>query len=498
MKRGRRPLADGALPKNAPGVKREHPARAKTTPVPSGVDALQRFVAADVHGAVDPVVLRSHAVDESLDSVFRKHMVDFRTSFDEMRKQPPSVVFFGGARLKPGEPHYALAEAFGRVLAERGIPPKTGRGPGAMEAVPAEFIEARDHRTAKVVQSVVGGVSRLAHLDDQRTLGFNIILPKEQAPSPAIENGGEIQNFAFRKFALYENVRGVVVLPGGFGTMDELMEVLVLKKNGRTHDPVVLAGTDYWQPILDAWRTAAQRNGADLLAGLLDEVLVTDNPHVALDYIEGQKGVRSFEEDPDVLYKRMVREIKLARYVAVRQDKAVTVLGGNRLRHDDPALSLIADLAGRIDQAGEPLRVGEEGQVERAVVAAAGDVQRVLWSEDPSVHKRSDVDVDDVRFHERVPQKEVLLRNASAYVVLPDAARGKDELCTVLCQIQTGKLPKRPIVLVDSAFWKPIVDAWTAQMLGPDHAYIAPDDVSLISYADTADQAFDALASVLP
>lgn len=446
--------------------------------------------------ATSLVELRARAEDDSLDSIFQKHLVDFRTAFAEMRRQAPSVVFFGGARLQVGDRYYDLAMAFGAQLAQRGIPPKTGAGPGAMHAVPAGFIEERERLPHKLAQQVVAGMSRLARLDDQRTLGFNIKLPAEQKVSPAIEDASEIQLFAFRKFALYENVRGVVVFPGGFGTLDELFEVLVLAREGKTKDPIVLAGKSYWQPILDAWRGAAKRNGQDLIAGMLDNVLVTDDPRAAIDFVERRDGVRAFESDPGELYQRMVRELKLARYVVTRQEKAVTFMGGAQLAADDPALTLGRLIAEHVASNGQAVRVGDDGNGAAAVAQGAGDVQRVRWdpSSDGPSKRHGKHDVHDVTFAERIPHKETLLRNSSAYVVLPDAARGKDELTTVLCQIQTGKLPRRPLLLVDSSYWRPIVESWQRAMVSERHAYIAPEDIELVRFVDSLDDAKAALA----
>lgn len=473
-------------------------ASAAQAPIPSGAHASRRLQhAAGPPTAVSLVELRARADDDTLDTVFQKHLVDFRVAFAEMREHAPSIVFFGGARLLPKDPYYKLAQSFGAALAAKGIPPKTGAGPGAMHAVPAEFIATRDLLQGRLVQSFVAGASRFADLGDQRTLGFNIKLPAEQKVSPAIESSSEIQQFAFRKFALYENVRGVVVFPGGFGTIDELMEVLVLKSAGKTNDPVVLAGRAYWQPILDAWRGAAARNGADLLAGLLDDVLVTDDPQAAIAHIEGdgssRADVKAFESDPDELYVRMVRELKLARYVATRQATAITVLGGDRLAKDDPVLALVKDVASR---ATGPLRVGNDGQVARALETSC-DLQKVLWADASpgaqAVSRHAKPAEGEARFSERIPHKEVLLRNSSAYLVLPCADRGKDELTTVLCQMQTGKLPQKPLVLIDETYWRPIVQSWQEQMLGTHHAYIDAADMELITYASSADDVLRAL-----
>jgi predicted Rossmann-fold nucleotide-binding protein len=385
-----------------------------------------------------------------------------------------------------------------------------------MHSVPEEFIATRES-TEQVVQSVVAGVSALAKLENQSTQGYNIRLPREQKPSPSIEDGGEIVHFAFRKFALWENVRGCVVLPGGFGTLDELLEVLVLRRAGKTRDPVVLAGCAFWQPIIDTWKEQARSRGGDLLAGLLDDVCITDDPAEGLDFIEGKGAhrsidrseVRAFDADPDVLYKRMVREIKLGRHVIAEQQRALVVLGGDALAGDDRALAVASEVTARVDREGVPVRVGHEGQVSRLVegsLAGERTLQRVLWTDegasvgDAKTGRRrgNRPDPNDVRFSERVVHKEVLLRHASAYLVLPDAARGKDELCSVLCQIQTGKLPRRPIVLIDRAYWEPIVSSWkSAMVVDGRHAYIEPSDIDLLTFADSTDEALTGLQPAL-
>ncbi|MCC7071988.1 MAG: LOG family protein [Deltaproteobacteria bacterium] len=480
----------------ATASEQQPPSKPGEPPIPSAAHEAAKLAAWAEPKATSLVELRAAAENDTLDATFKKHLADFRTAFAELRRQAPSVVFFGGARLTPGDAYYALAMAFGGELAQRGIPPKTGAGPGAMHAVPAGFIDVRDRLPHKLSQHLIEGVSRLAHLADQSTLGFNIKLPAEQKVSPAIERAAEIQLFAFRKFALYENVRGIVVFPGGFGTLDELLEVLVLAREGRTKDPIVLAGKAYWQPILDAWRASAERNGQDLLAGLLDHVLVTDDPHAAMSFVEGKTDVRAFEDEPEQLYKRMVRELKLASYVTTRQEKAVTFLGGAQLAPTDPALALARLIAEHVAGQGQPVRVGDDGNGANAVKDGAGEVQRVRW--DPastqSQQRRKKHSVDDVTFSERIPHKETLLRNSSAYVVLPDAARGHDELTTVLCQIQTGKLPRRPLLLVDSSYWKPIIDSWERAMVSSTHAYIEPEDMKLLRLVDSLDDAKEALA----
>lgn len=140
----------------------------------------------------------------------------------------PCVTVFGSARVDSSHPFYALAEEVGYRLARAGFTVVTGGGPGIMEA---------SNKGAKRA----GGVS----------LGCNIILPREQKTNAFLDRWVEFRYFFIRKLILAKYSYAFVVLPGGFGTMDELFEVATLIQTGKMHDfPVVLMGKEYWQGLL--------------------------------------------------------------------------------------------------------------------------------------------------------------------------------------------------------------------------------------------------------
>lgn len=139
----------------------------------------------------------------------------------------PSVTVFGSARFKEGHPHYEMAFALGEMLAHQGFTVMTGGGPGIMEAAN----EGAKHG---------GGFS----------VGCNITLPKEQKPNSFLDLWVEFRYFMVRKFMLAKYSYGFVVLPGGFGTLDELFGILTLIQTKKMRDfPVVLMGIDYWEPL---------------------------------------------------------------------------------------------------------------------------------------------------------------------------------------------------------------------------------------------------------
>jgi len=154
---------------------------------------------------------------------------EFRAGFAELEKiDRPAVTIFGSAREPEGHPFYTAARAVGRAFAERGWAVITGGGPGLMEAA---------NRGAKEG----GGLS----------VGFNIELAHEQSPNPYLDVSYTFEHFYARKVCFVKPAEGFVILPGGFGTLDELYEALVLIQTGKVlHFPVILFDTDFWADML--------------------------------------------------------------------------------------------------------------------------------------------------------------------------------------------------------------------------------------------------------
>ncbi len=139
----------------------------------------------------------------------------------------PCVTVFGSARIRPEDPAYANARALGGALARAGYAVMTGGGPGLMEAANRGAREA-------------GGSS----------LGCNIRLPQEQVPNPYLDSYVEFEHFFVRKLMLIKYSCAYVILPGGFGTLDEVFEIATLIQTGKlTAFPVVVMGTEFWDPF---------------------------------------------------------------------------------------------------------------------------------------------------------------------------------------------------------------------------------------------------------
>lgn len=187
---------------------------------------------------------------------------EFIKGFRRLHFEGPCVTVFGSARFKEDHRYYHLARDVSARISKLGFTIMTGGGPGIMEAANRG---ARD----------VGGPS----------IGCNITLPMEQEPNPYVDRFIEFRYFFVRKVMLVKYSHAFVVMPGGFGTLDELFEAITLIQTDKISDfPVVLMGTDYWGPMLTfirdrmlAERTISPQD--------LDLMFVTDSPEEAVDRI---------------------------------------------------------------------------------------------------------------------------------------------------------------------------------------------------------------------
>lgn len=156
-------------------------------------------------------------------------MAEFVEGFEALAEYHPSVSIFGSSRAKEGDEIYEKAERIGQLLAENGFGVITGGGPGVMEA-------------ANKGAAMVGG----------RSIGLNIELPLEQTPNPYTNIRLTFHYFFVRKVMFIKYAVAYIILPGGFGTFDELFEAITLIQTHKIKPfPVILVGSEYWKGLLD-------------------------------------------------------------------------------------------------------------------------------------------------------------------------------------------------------------------------------------------------------
>ena len=179
---------------------------------------------------------------------------EFVEGFGALAELGPAIAVFGSARTHRDDPYYAQGIELGAALVREGFSVITGGGPGAMEAANKGAAEA-------------GGIS----------VGLGIELPFEQRLNDWVDIGINFRYFFARKTMFVKYAQAFVILPGGFGTLDETFESLTLVQTGKvTRFPVILFGTDYWSGLIDWFRGTVVPAGK-IAAADIDLVTVTDD-----------------------------------------------------------------------------------------------------------------------------------------------------------------------------------------------------------------------------
>jgi hypothetical protein len=206
-------------------------------------------------------LIDSFSIEESW-RIFRI-MAEFVDSIESLSKIRNAVSIFGSARLKPENKYYQMAETLGRILAQNGFSVITGGGPGIMEAANKGAAEA-------------GG----------KSVGMNIHLPFEQKPNPYANLQIDYKYFFIRKVMFVKYALAYIILPGGYGTMDEFFEALTLIQTKRVKSfPLILMGSEYWQGLMDWLKNSMVRNGM-ILPFDYEMIQVIDDPEEAVRHIK--------------------------------------------------------------------------------------------------------------------------------------------------------------------------------------------------------------------
>jgi uncharacterized protein (TIGR00730 family) len=209
-------------------------------------------------GSKRRAVLPTRSEDERVDRVER----ELHAGFAALRELGPAVSFFGSARTPPDHPDYVLARETARRLGEAGFAIITGGGPGIMEAA-----------------------NRGARDAGAPSVGLNIELPFEQAPNAYQDIPLEFEYFFTRKLMFVRYATAFVALPGGFGTLDELFEALVLEQVDKIRDfPIVLMHGRFWAGLVE-WIRERLVEDALISADDPDLLYVTDDPEQAVEII---------------------------------------------------------------------------------------------------------------------------------------------------------------------------------------------------------------------
>ncbi|MGB7816486.1 MAG: TIGR00730 family Rossman fold protein [Methylotenera sp.] len=199
-------------------------------------------------------------------------MAEFVDATERLKEITPAVSIFGSARTQPDSPYYQLAEQIARRLSDAGFNVISGGGPGIMEAAN---------------KGAYGGKSA--------SIGLNIELPHEQTENAYQDISQNFKHFFMRKVMFVKYASAYVVLPGGFGTLDELMEVITLVQTGKTLKiPIILVCEPFWRGLVDWIKTTLVNEGM-IITDDLDLIQVIDDPAAIVEAIFKHYETRGFK-----------------------------------------------------------------------------------------------------------------------------------------------------------------------------------------------------------
>ena len=210
---------------------------------------------------------RPHSMDTEIEQLLHERAGraenELLNGFHAVRKFPKSVTFFGSARLPEDHPYYKKAQSLGAKICKEGFAVVTGGGPGIMEA---------GNRGAKEACG--------------NSVGFNIELPMEQNINPYVTHGVNFHYFYTRKVTMFFSAEAYVYFPGGFGTLDEFFELVTLvQTNKMPKVPIVLFGTDFWQPLQDLMKKQLLEEFETISPEDLDLYTITDDEEKVLEIV---------------------------------------------------------------------------------------------------------------------------------------------------------------------------------------------------------------------
>ncbi len=194
-----------------------------------------------------------------------KIMAEFVQGFETLAKIGPCISIFGSARTKPGHKYYEMAVEVAKRLAEEGFGIITGGGPGIMEAG-----------------------NKGASLGNGRSVGLNIALPFEQFSNQYLSSGNSIDfdYFFVRKVMFAKYSQGFIMMPGGWGTMDEFFEIATLIQTHKfTQTPMICMGSAYWQGLFDWMRVAMLETEQNISPGDLEMIKIFDTADEVVAYL---------------------------------------------------------------------------------------------------------------------------------------------------------------------------------------------------------------------
>jgi len=420
----------------------------------------------------------SYYINESGDyrdtwKIFRI-MSEFVEGYQFLNQLDKEVTVLGSARLPEDSTYYNIARELGGLLGKNGYTTITGGGPGIMQAA-----------------------NRGAFEKDGNSVGLNIQLPFEQRINPYVKKSTAFYYFFTRKVMLTSPAHSFVYFPGGYGTMDEFFEVVDHMELGQMCDlPLILVGREFWQPLLDFLEEKVCKLD-NRHQSTMDNWHLVDTAEEAFAIIDGREGKNSAcplsamnfhngAKNVDWRIFRIMSELVEGFEFLTGLVEDVTILGTRSVKHDSPYYIAAYRLSRSLVENGYAIVTGGAAGIAEAANKAAMENGGESFGIGMQVNGEQMVNhylTKSIIFQFPFTRKLIVTAPSKAFVFFPGGFGTMHHLFEVLTLIQTKKMQPVPIVLFDSAFWKPL-DTYIRGILAGKMETISSQDVELYHIVD--------------
>lgn len=410
-------------------------------------------------------------------------MAEFVEGYQFLSQFKRQVTIMGSARTSPQSPYYQEAEKMGELLAKGKYTVLTGGGPGIMEA---------GNKGAKGA----GGISA----------GINIQLPHEQHLNPFIDFSRGCYYFLTRKVLLTAPAQAFVIFPGGFGTLDELFEILDQIRSGHiSRVPVILMGKSYWNPIIEFLQENVFQKIHALSGEDLSMIYVVDTAEEAMVIVEKTKpapeicsmDARQFCSDDAINWRvfRIMAELVEGFEFLRDVNSAITILGTPRVKLDSKYYKDAFYLGEAIARKRIGVVTGGGAGIAEAANKGAYEAGGPSFGIDMWIDKQERLNpyiTKSRNFYFPFTRKLMLTTPSLGFVFFPGGYGTLNMCFEILTLIQTGKMRKVPIVFYGREFWEPLLTFIKENQFEKEHT-ISREDLDLYHVVDSPEEAMKIL-----
>ncbi len=411
-------------------------------------------------------------------------MAELVEGYNFLHKLEREITVMGSARFSPKDTYYKVAQGVGAKLGSRGFTILTGGGPGVMEAANRGAFE-------------VGASS----------VGLNIQLPMEQRINPYVKDSIGFFYFFTRKVMLTSPANAFVFFPGGYGTMDEFFEVVdVMDQRLLSRAPIVLVGKKFWEPLLHFLREHCVEIGS-IPPQIIDTWQVVDTADEVYDLLkdvedntqECDLSPNNFHCEGNIDWKifRVMAELVEGYEFVNGLDKAVTVLGTNRIHPDSEYYEVAHRLGAAFAKKNYAVVTGGKRGVAEAANKGSFEAGGVSLGIGMKFGNRVEVNpylTRSILFSFPFTRKLIITAPTKAFIFFPGGLGTLHQLFEILTLMQTGKMERLPVILYDKKFWGNL-DTFIKQILLKQAKTIAPGDETLYHLVDNEQEIIEIVSA---